>query len=136
VRLDPAEASGFPVPVGWVGLNGPRRLACPHCGYAQDWQKGEMQVGGPCDWYFHQPVWLQMPCCGELLWAYNAAHLDYLEDFVQAPLRESSRSPYSRMSLSEYRNDSLISRLPAWIKSAKNRDDVLRCIGKLRRMLD
>jgi hypothetical protein len=84
------------------------------------------------DAYFGQPVWLQTPCAGHTLWAFNARHLDYLEQFVAARLRE----PPLRASDGEARNAALASRLPVWLKSAKNRDEVLRCIRRLRRMLD
>lgn len=70
-------------------------------------------------------LWLQAPCKGEILWAYHEAHLDYLERYVAAGLRE--REPN--------RNSSLASRLPAWIKSAKNRDDVLRGLARMRASL-
>ena len=56
---------------------------------------GVVAVGGPVDWYFHLPLWLQAPCCGETLWAYNAAHLDFLfENYVRATLREHSRGEH------------------------------------------
>lgn len=104
---------------------GTRRLVCTHCGFTKDWQRNT--VGGrPLeDGYFHQPLWLQTPCCGETLWAYNAEHLSFLEEYVGAGLRESGITG----------NSTHISRLPLWIKSAKNRDEVLRCIRKLRETL-
>jgi hypothetical protein len=83
-------------------------------------------LGGPVDWYFHLPLWLQTPCCGETLWAYNARHLDFLEDFVRAALRERTRGEHG------WRNQALRTRLPKWMLAAKNRPDVLRCLGHLR----
>lgn len=71
-------------------------------------------------------LWLQAPCKGETLWAYHEAHLDYLERYVAAGIREQVPN----------RNGSLASRLPAWIKSAKNRDDVLRALSRMRASLD
>ena len=62
---------------------------------------------------------------GNLFWAWNAAHLAFLRDYVGATLRE--REPN--------RNGSLASRLPAWIKAAKNRDDLLAAIESLERTL-
>ena len=60
-------------------------LTCSACGLAQFWEHaapgvltaadtskyppGVVAVGGPVDWYFHLPLWLQTPCCGEILWA-------------------------------------------------------------------
>jgi hypothetical protein len=66
---------------------------------------------------------LQIPCCSEILWAYNAKHLDFLEGFVTAELREA------------YPNQTLASRLPEWMKLAKNREEILKCIRKLRKTL-
>jgi hypothetical protein len=71
------------------------------------------------DWYFHLPLWLLTPCCGEVLWAFNPAHLDFIEESVQAEIRDS------------WGNERLASRLPEWIKRRANREDVLRCVGKL-----
>src|SRR5215212_7033778 len=68
------------------------------------------------DWYFGLPLWLQTPCAGQVLWAWNEWHLDWMERYVAADLRE--RTPNINMSLA--------SRLPRWIKSAKNRDEVLK----------
>ena len=69
-------------------------------------------------------LWLQTPCEGRVLWAYDAAHLDFLERYVTAGLREQAPG-----------NASLASRLPAWIKSRKNRGAVARGLQRLRTML-
>ncbi len=53
----------------------------------------------------------------------NEEHLDFLEAFVSAGIRES------------YGNETLASRLPEWMKRGHNREEVLRCIGKLRASL-
>ncbi|MBO9555970.1 hypothetical protein [Cellulomonas sp.] len=66
-------------------------------------------------------LWLQTPCEGHVLWAYDEAHLDYLERYVAAGLREQ-----------EPGNASVASRLPAWIKASKNRDSVGRALSRLR----
>jgi hypothetical protein len=85
------------------------------------------------DWYFRYPVWLTVACCGETLWAYNREHLDYLESYVSAGLRE--RTPGEGAPGGTPRNRVLSSRLPQWIKSAKNRERILAAIGKLRERL-
>ncbi|QGQ20528.1 hypothetical protein GC089_16720 [Cellulomonas sp. JZ18] len=69
-------------------------------------------------------LWLQTPCEGRVLWAYDEAHLDYLERYVAAAVREQ-----------EPGNASLASRLPAWVKAAGNRDAVGRELRRLRAML-
>src|SRR5260370_39279346 len=76
---------------------------------------------GPTDWYFQLPLWLQTPCAGEILWAFNSAHLSFLESYV--PARDRRRLPNV--------NRSAASRLPMWIKSAKNREAVLHAIAIL-----
>lgn len=84
-----------------------------------------MLVGAPCDPHFHAPLWLQADCCGETLWFYNPEHLQYVENYVQATLRE-------RTVHDGCRNRTLNSRLPTWIKLAKNRQAVLKTIAKLK----
>jgi hypothetical protein len=103
-----------------------RRLRCHACGLAKDGYPSEHVLGGPVDPYFRLPLWLQADCRGKLLWAYNAEHLDLLESYVAARLRERTAAP-STMSM--------LARLPAWLKSAKNRDEILRAIQRLRSSL-
>ena len=55
----------------------------------------------------------------------NLEHLDFLERYVESDLRE--RVPNI--------NKSLASRLPQWIKSSKNRGEVLKGISRLRMKL-
>jgi len=120
-RLHPAAAD-------WTA---PRRLVCGRCAYAADWDKKTGAVAAPgLDPYFRRPVWLSTPCCGEALWAYNAAHLDFLADFVGAQLRARRRDPVHGWS-----NAAIASRLPAWLKAAKNRAEILRGVARLRRRL-
>jgi hypothetical protein len=65
-----------------------------------------------------------------VLWAYNAAHLSFLEAYVGAKLRGHRRDPEWGWS-----NQSLESRLPGWMTAASNRPAVLDAIGKLRAKL-
>lgn len=76
------------------------------------------------DWHFRFPLWLQVSCCGENLWAYNLKHLEILEQYVSAKLRERNKKG----------RNSFLSKLPAWLKSAKNRKAILKSIEKLRSM--
>lgn len=121
------------------------RLVCAACGYARDWRPsdpgvicnpgshefpdGLIVVGQAVDWYFHLPLWLEASCCGESLWAYNLGHLRWLRDYVGADLRPAARTGEA------WANASLSSRLPRWMKLAKNRDAVLRAIDALQRRL-
>lgn len=86
------------------------------------WQKGFVTIGGPFDWYFGYSLYFQTPCCSKVLWAFNLPHLLYLEEYIQSNLREDGPTYYL----------SIISRLPPWMTSAKNRAEVLRCIHKLK----
>ena len=104
----------------------PRRLTCSQCGLWRRWESRSVTIdGGPTDGYFHLPPWLQTPCVGETLWAFNEAHLQFIDGFVRARHRE--RVPNV--------NRSAASRLPRWIKSAKHRDAVLHGIERLRAQL-
>lgn len=111
-----------------------RRLSCLGCGHTDEWTAplhGNYRVvpepSGPDDPYFGLPLWLRAGCCGDhVLWAYNARHLDLLESYLAARLRE--RGTYLGSM-------SLVERLPAWLTSAKHRDDALRTIRRLRASL-
>ncbi|MBL8665661.1 MAG: hypothetical protein JNM29_22690 [Candidatus Odyssella sp.] len=106
----------------------PRRLVCRRCGHLQESRppsvSGLARTGH--DDYFRLPLWLATPCCGELLWAFNARHLAALEAYALADLRERRRDPAQGWS-----NQSLASRLPKWVKAAKNRAEVGRALARL-----
>ncbi|MFD4671715.1 hypothetical protein ACFWNN_18410 [Lentzea sp. NPDC058450] len=70
-------------------------------------------------------LWLTTPCAGRTLWALNVAHLDLLESYVGAALREDPPA-------SSVRRMTVLAKLPAWLKSAKHRDEVLRGLRRLR----
>lgn len=117
-------------------------LACATCAYSDtradalrshvyrytmptDEDREDVVIGAPADPYFHQKLWLQSPCCGEILWFYNRPHLQWVEDYVRATLRERKPHP-------NYKNKTLSSRLPGWIKKAKNREPIIRAIQKMK----
>ncbi|MFF5225938.1 hypothetical protein [Dactylosporangium sp. NPDC000521] len=108
---------------------GGRRLACAACGYVVEAQAGASSVwGGPVDPYFREPLWLRAECCGgHVLWAFNRRHLDLLDGYVGARLRERGDGPGGM---------TLVARLPAWMKAAKHRAEILRAVDRLRRTLE
>jgi hypothetical protein len=53
--------------------------------------------------------------------------IEFIEAFVRAKLRE--RKPHE---LYGWSNQSLCSRLPKWIQSGKNREEILKAIAKIR----
>ncbi|MCH9682509.1 MAG: TFIIB-type zinc ribbon-containing protein [Deltaproteobacteria bacterium] len=78
------------------------------------------------DPFFGLPLWLQTNVRGNLLWAWSEAHLEEIERFVEALLRE--RSPQAG-------NSSMASRLPAWMKRANAREPMRKGLQKLRAQL-
>ena len=88
-------------------------------------QKVKLRKNQGEDYYFGLPLLLQMPCPQGILWAYNQQHLQDLKTFIQADLRERTKNSG---------NGSLMSRLPLWIKSAKNRDMLLKMIEKMEKI--
>jgi hypothetical protein len=124
----------------------PARLACVSCGAsrswvsatrgvltssrASQWPRGQYAVGDAADPYFHLPLWLKISCGNEMLWAYNERHLSFLDEYVRAENRR--RTPTVPGGP---RNALLESRLPRWMKLARNRQAVLTAIAKLRTSL-
>ncbi len=115
-------------------LFAPRRLVCRHCGLTKEWADNAItslwRNDPPLDDYFHVPLWLSIPCTNNILWAYNQRHLEFIESFVTATLRERRRDPKYGWA-----NTSLASSLPKWIVTAKNRAAVLKAIAQLKTRL-
>jgi hypothetical protein len=106
----------------WEPFKSRPKLVCEKCGLvavSPTVSYGRPEICGVS-------LWLKTGCCSNTLWAYNRDHLDFLENYVSASIREQLPNI----------NRSLVSRLPAWIKSAKNRESILNCINKLRRKLN
>ena len=59
------------------------------------------------------------------LYIHNPEHLQVLKSFILADLRERTQHTG---------NSSYFSRLPAWIKSARNRKEILKAILRLEQM--
>ncbi|MFS4103251.1 hypothetical protein [Streptomyces sp. PD-S100-1] len=76
------------------------------------------------DPYFGLPLWLQAETRHGWLWAYNLEHLDLIRRFDRAALRERASwyDTGQRMTL--------VARLPAWVKRAKNRHEILRAVSR------
>ena len=108
------------------------RVTCLACGYAKlsglSSTLAQFPSDGPkaVDPYFGLPLWLQEPRGPHVLWAWNIGHLDCLEAYVAAPLRQ-------RTHLSSWQNSTMASRLPGWLMSAAHREVILAAIQRLRR---
>jgi len=72
--------------------------------------------------YFNAALWLKVPFRNEILWAYNAGHLEYLEQYIEAGLREHT----DRVGFT------LLEKLPKFYHDAKNREALLKLIAKLK----
>jgi hypothetical protein len=95
-----------------------RRLVCAACGQAEDWPGGPITMGGACDWFFRLPLWLQTPCGGATLWAFNARHLEQLTRYLDADEHPSAAS-----------------HLPRWLTTNEDHEDVLHALAHLRQLL-
>lgn len=100
-----------------------RRMACTHCGAVVEAADGVDRAA------LGLPLWLRAETRHGVLYAYNAAHLAYIEDYLSGTLREE------RPDDTGLRNRSIVSRLPRWAKLARNRDDVLKAIERARARL-
>ena len=107
-------------------------LTCQNCGdehlYDAHVSTYPIHHGLMCDNIFGLPLWLQQRMGDDLFWAYNFEQLDMVEQIVAAKLRERGLSPKATIK----KNSSMMSRLPEFIKKAKNRKDVLKVINDLR----
>jgi hypothetical protein len=124
-------AQVIPVNANERGLFGARKLVCSSCVLCKYCRGNIVHFGGNSDSYFRLPLWLQTHCCGKVLWAYNAEHLDFIEKYVQATMRQG-QIPHM---ITGARNGTFASRLPKWIKSAKNCEEVLKKIALIRKTL-
>lgn len=122
------HSGSLALPAAWASSrkwNEQRTFACLHCAYAFSW-KPKATIHSLNDWNKRLPLLLQTKCCGHVLWAFNGDHLRYVETYVSAGLRERIDS----------KNNSLASRLPQWIKSAKNRGTILSAVKRLRKRFE
>ena len=128
---------GIEVPRPRVQTTSPARLSCNHCGLVRTQQLARdirwsyhLRTDGN-DPYFRLPLWLQAPTRHGLVFAYNERHLETLESIVGAKLRERHTNPVYRKH-----NGTMASRLPHWMKIAKNRDDILGALARMRARLE
>lgn len=78
----------------------------------------------PCDPFFGFDVWYQIETKHGLLWAYNQEHLTMIENYIA--------DIHRTRNVLLYKNNSIGSRLPQWIKNAKNRIYLLKIIATLK----
>lgn len=104
------------------------RLFCLHCGYSKITGTA-IEVAGirahlkmAAHEYFEAKLWYTAPFKNEVFIAYSREHLDYLESYISATLREHrDRTHFT-----------LLEKLPRFYHEAKNRDALLKVIAKLK----
>lgn len=103
-------------------------VTCTHCKFTAEYTPVITRYidsidnkGLKCDPLFCLPLWLQASVKGHLFWAYNREHLEEIRRYVEAELRERTSTYLMTMT----------ARLPLFIKTAKNRRDILKVIDSL-----
>ena len=101
------------------------QIQCEICKKVKDYQLVwyRYRKDKSIDPYFGLDLWLQINFKNHFLWVYNLEHLKYLKEYVASKLREDNdRHKYS-----------MITNLPQWIKSAKNRDALIKKLHTLEK---
>lgn len=105
------------------------RLSCLHCGFSKD-ASTEGKIGNTkagiqmaAHLYFDASLWYRSPFRNDVFFAFNEEHLDYLKQYIGARLREhKDRTHFT-----------LLEKLPKFYHDARNRDALLKLIGKLEK---
>jgi hypothetical protein len=71
---------------------------------------------------FGLPLWYTDAVKGETIWAYNVQHLQEIKSYVVSKLRERTTDRFKM---------TMVEKLPEFIKSAKNREEILKAIGRM-----
>lgn len=80
------------------------------------------------DPYFHYQLYFQASYRGKIIWALNRAHLQYLVDYLSADIRTLQAGFYETYKTMRSQSDML----PAFMKTAKNRDGIVKMLMKLQ----
>ena len=80
------------------------------------------------DPYFHYPLYFQASFRGKTIWALNREHLQYLIDYLSADLRTVQSDFHKKYKTMRSQSDML----PTFMKTAKNRDGIIKMLTKLQ----
>ncbi|WP_374334362.1 hypothetical protein [Leeia sp.] len=111
------EAAPAQRPGEWPAL-------CPACGRTSQVavEMGRVHVAESCrDPHFGLPLRLTTPTRHGTLWVYNPRHLAALSSYIHASLREHHGAHHYAM----------LSRLPRWMKLARNRAELANALARL-----
>ena len=103
-----------------------RQLTCFFCGFNKSFERGGYSTSEPIDPFVGLPLWLVEQTPKGALYAYNSKHLDLLEQYISAHLRERKPGEHG------WRNQGYFARLPRWIKAQENREMLKHKITMLR----
>ena len=96
------------------------RLFCINCGFNKE--TSTKCIEASANYYFHAELWLKAPFKNDIFFACNDKHLEYLERYISAALREhKDRTHFT-----------LLEKLPKFYHEAKNRVALLKIIAKLK----
>lgn len=79
------------------------------------------------DPYFHYPLYFQANYRGKIIWALNREHLQYLIDYLNADIRTVPPDFYETFKTMRSQSDVL----PTFMKTAKNREGIVKLLTKL-----
>lgn len=100
-----------------------KKVTCTTCNheneYEINWTKYRNEKA--TDPFLGMDLWLQTSIKSNILWVYNLEHLNFLKNYIGSKIRDGkNRHKYS-----------LITNLPNWIKSAKNRELIVKKLAIL-----
>lgn len=105
-------------------------ITCPKCTKEENYQTKVTRLNCPTvsnrsytDPWFGCELWLQYSFKSEIFWANNYEHLAYMKRYIQAGLRQRFNREFF----------TLAEKLPAFIKSEKNRDKLLKLINRIEK---
>jgi hypothetical protein len=88
-----------------------------------EYEKGKYcEVKQAAHGFFGAELWLSSAFKNDVSWAYNPAHLKYLEEYISAKLCEQK----------DREHFTLLEKLPKFYHDAKNRETLLKIIERLR----
>ncbi|MDO4258255.1 MAG: hypothetical protein Q4C87_01900 [Actinomycetaceae bacterium] len=105
-------------------------FSCLHCGTIKDERPRRFAAADyPTDGYFGFEIVLKTRTRHGWLWVYNQDHLAEMRAFLYARLREPIPGETSRACCTY--NTNWASRLPTWITSGKNREEIWRALERI-----
>lgn len=109
-------------------------VACSYCGHimagkvhktAEDFFCYIGEIKNACEPYFGLALWYSASFCSKVVWAINREHLTYLINYLDADLREKPNENSSMKAQADH--------LPTFMKTAKNRTEIVKLLKNLEK---